>query len=97
MFFSILTTDDKYSLLNREKLRQPIHMQLSPKRKTFSQFVSAFFKPRLNFEQFQTNMTLIARVFSKLLNPKNVVKKISKKSIFRGPFRKLRKRGTKHC
>ena len=33
-------------------------------------------------------MTLIADVFPKLKTPKNVVKRISKKSRFRGPFRK---------
>ena len=32
---------------------QPIHMQLSEKVKTFSQFFRAFPKSRLNFEHFQ--------------------------------------------
>ena len=40
MFVHILTTDDKYSLLSRDNLRQPIQMQLSPKEKTFFQFDS---------------------------------------------------------
>ena len=53
MFFNILTADDKYSLLNRDNLRQPIQMQLSQKQKTFSQFVSPFLKAKLNFEYFQ--------------------------------------------
>ena len=43
MFFSILTTDDKYSLLNRDNLGK----------KNFSHFVAAFSKVRLNFEYFQ--------------------------------------------
>ena len=47
------TTDDKYSLLNRDKLTQPIQMQLSQKQKTFSQFFCAFLKSSLNFEDFQ--------------------------------------------
>ena len=34
---------------------QPIHMQLSQKLKTFSQFFSAFSKSRLNFEYFHKN------------------------------------------
>ena len=42
MYFSILTADYKYSLLNREKLRQPDQMQLSQKQRTFSEFVFAF-------------------------------------------------------
>ena len=53
MFVKILTADDKYSVLNRDNLRQPIQMQLSQKEKTFSEFVSAFLKARLNFEYFQ--------------------------------------------
>ena len=36
MFVKVLTADGKYPLLNRDNLRQPIQMQLSQKRKTFS-------------------------------------------------------------
>ena len=43
----------KYSLLNRDNLTQPIQMQLSIKKKTFSKFFSAFFKSSLKFELFQ--------------------------------------------
>ena len=48
-----LTDDEKYSLLYKENLTQPIQILLSQKRKTFSEFFSAFFKPTLNFEHFQ--------------------------------------------
>ena len=44
---------DKCSLPNRDNLMQPIHMQLSQKMKTFSQFSLAFSKSSLNFEHFQ--------------------------------------------
>ena len=44
---------DKCSLPNRDNLMQPIHMQLSQKLKTFSEFFSCFSKSRLNFEHFQ--------------------------------------------
>ena len=47
-----LTDDEKYSLLYRENLTQPIQILLSQKRKTFSQFFSAFSKSTLNFEHF---------------------------------------------
>ena len=47
-----MPADDKYSVLNIENLRQPIHMQLFQEQKTFSQFVSAVLKARLNFELF---------------------------------------------
>ena len=44
---------DKCSLPNRENLMVPIHMVLSQKLKTFSQFWAAFPKSKLNFEYFQ--------------------------------------------
>ena len=43
---------DKCSLPNRDNLMQPIHLQLSKKLKTFSQFFRAFSKSKLNFEYF---------------------------------------------
>ena len=53
MFVNTLTTDDKYSLLNRDNLRQPIRTLLSVKQKAFSQFFLDFSKSTLNFEHFQ--------------------------------------------
>ena len=50
-----LNAGHKYSLLYRENLKKPIQMQLSQKQKFISEFVSAFFKSRLNFEHFQRN------------------------------------------
>ena len=52
LFVNTLTTDDKYSLVNRDNLMQHIQMQLSQKEKKFSEFFSAFLKSRLNFENF---------------------------------------------
>ena len=52
MFVNKLTADEKYYLLNRDNLAQPIHMQLSQKQKTFSEFFFAFLKSTLNFEHF---------------------------------------------
>ena len=49
LFVNTLTADDKYSLLNRENFTQPIQMQLSQKQKTFSEFLSAVLKCKLNF------------------------------------------------
>ena len=48
-----LTDDEKYYLLYRENLTQPIQILLSQKQKTFSQFFSAFVKSTLNFGHFQ--------------------------------------------
>ena len=53
LFFDTLTDDDKYILLYRDNLMQPIQILLSEKRRTFSQFFSAFLKSTLNFEHFQ--------------------------------------------
>ena len=48
-----MTADDKYSLLNRDNLTQPIPTQLSQKQKAFFEFFLAFSKSTLNFEHFQ--------------------------------------------
>ena len=53
MFVNTLTADDKYSLLNRDKLTQPIRTILSQKHTAFSEFFLAFWKSTLNFEHFQ--------------------------------------------
>ena len=53
MFVNTLTADDKYSLLNRDNLTQPIRTPFSQKDKAFSQFFLAFSKSTLNFEHFQ--------------------------------------------
>ena len=82
-----MTADDQYSLLNRDNLTQPFRKQLSQKPKAFSEFLLAFSKSTLNFEHLQKkDMTLIADLFAKLRTPKNVVRYMSKKSRFKGPF-----------
>ena len=52
LFPKRLSADGKYCLLNRDNLTQPIQMQLSRKRKSFSDFLSAVSKSSLNFEHF---------------------------------------------
>ena len=74
LFVTTLTDDEKYCLLYRDNLTQPIQILLSQKQKTFSEFFSPFSKFTLNFEHFQTKMTLIADVFPKLPSPKKVIK-----------------------
>ena len=61
-----LTDDEKYSLLYRENLTQPIQILLSQKRKTFSQFFSAFSKSTLNFEHFQKKDHPHSRIISQI-------------------------------
>ena len=48
-----MTTDDKYSLLNRDNSTQPIPTQLSQKQKAFAQFFLPFSKLTLTFEHLQ--------------------------------------------
>ena len=48
-----MTADDKYSLLNRDNLKQPIRTHFSQKQKAFSQILLAFSKSTLTCEQFQ--------------------------------------------
>ena len=74
LFVYTLTAYEKYSVLNREYLTQPIHMQLSIKTKDFFKLFSAISKSTLSLEHFQKKMTLIANVFLKLQTPKNAVR-----------------------
>ena len=73
-FLNTLTADDKYSLNSKNKWMQTIQMLLSEKQNIFSDFFSAFFQSALNFKHFQTKMTLIAYVFSKLPTTKDVLR-----------------------
>ena len=53
LLVNTLIDDDKYSLLYRDDLAQPIQILLSQKQKTFSVFFSVFLKSTLNFAHFQ--------------------------------------------
>ena len=53
LFFKTLTDDEKYCLLYKGNLTQPIQILLCQKQKTFSQLFSAFLKSTLNFAHFQ--------------------------------------------
>ena len=53
LFVSTLTDDEKYSLLYRDNLTQPIQVLLSQKQNTFSQLSSKILKSTLNFAHFQ--------------------------------------------
>ena len=50
LFVNTLAVNDKYYLLNRDNLQQPMQMQLRQKEKKFSEFFFAFLKSRLNFK-----------------------------------------------
>ena len=73
LFVNTLSEDDKYCLLYKDNLLQPIQILLSRKQKTFSQFFSPFLKSTLNSEHFQKKINLIADVIPKLASPKIVI------------------------
>ena len=93
LFVNTLTDNDKYSLLYRDNLTQPIQILLSQKKRTFYYFFSAFLKSTLNLHRFKKKMTLVADVFPKLASPKKVSRLISVKSRFRGVFKKTWQKG----
>ena len=66
LFVNTLTDDDKYSLLNRDNLTQPIQILLSWKQKTFSGFLSPFLNCALNFEYFQKKYDPHSRCISEI-------------------------------
>ena len=66
LLVNTLAAGGKHPVLNRDNLTIQIQMQLSPKQKSFSQFLAAFLKSRLNFKYFQKKMTLVAFVLWKL-------------------------------
>ena len=66
LLVNTLTDDEKYSLLYRENLTQPIQILLSQKRKTFSEFFCTFLKSTLNFSHFQKKDHPHSRIISQL-------------------------------
>ena len=68
LFVNTLTADDKYSLLNRDTLRQPIQILVPEKKKFSSQFFSEYLKSTKKI------VTLIADVFPKLPTPKKMIR-----------------------
>ena len=64
-------------------------MQLSQKQKTLSQYFYKFLKSTLNFEHFEKKDDPHRCCISEITDSKNVVRKMSKKSLFRGHVHKL--------
>ena len=81
LFVNTMTADDKYSILDRNNLTQPIHMQLSKNRKAFCQFLTACWKCRSNFKHFFKKEDLHSLSISEV-----TFWEMSKTSHFRRPF-----------
>ena len=86
VFVNTLNPESKYPVQDGENLEIPIQMQLSEKRKTFSQF----FLPFLELHQFlnilKREMIVIANIFPKLETVKNLVRTLSKEQCFKTGF-----------
>ena len=81
-----MTVDDKYSLLSRKNLKQPIQMQLFQKQSQFYHLFLYFRNVHSILNIFKKKITLIADVFPKLRTRNNVVRYMCKKSRFRRLF-----------
>ena len=88
LFVNTMSAVDKCSLPNRDNLMEPIHMQLSQKLKTFSEFFSAFSESKVNFEHFQKKYDPHSLFISDATACKKRVRYMCKKSCFRLPFQK---------
>ena len=88
LFVNTLTADDKYSLLNRENLTQPIQMELSQKQKPFPQFFSRILKSSWNFQHFQQIDDAHSWCISQNTDSVKQVRSMSNKSRLRGRFKK---------
>ena len=55
VFVKLWTADGKYPVQDCDNLQLPIQMQLSEKRKTFSQFFVPFLESTSNFKDFEKN------------------------------------------
>ena len=97
LLVNTLDADGKHPVLNRDNLTIPIQMQLSQKQKTFSQFLAALLKSRLNFKYFEKKMTLLAFVFRTLRTPKTRLDKCLKSPVSEDPLRSNMADVTKHC
>ena len=97
LLVNTLAAGGKHPVLNRDNLTRQIQMQLSQKQKTFSQFLAAFLKSKLNFKYSQKKMTLIAFVLWKLRTPKPLSDKCLKRPVSEDRSRSKMADVPKHC
>ena len=83
-----MAANDKYPILNEDNLTVPIQMQLSRKKKYFSQFFALISKSRLNFKHFEEKDGPHRFCISEITDFENVLRSMSKMSRFSGPFEK---------
>ena len=86
LFVNTLIDDDKYSLLYKDNLTQPIQILLSREKKTFSELFSAFLKSTLNCAHFKKKddihrICIFQITVSEKSNSINVCKILFKRSL----------------
>ena len=74
LLVNALAVDEKYPVLNRDKLTITIQTKLSQKQKTFSEFFAAFLKSRLNFKHFEEKADPHRFCILKITESQNVVR-----------------------
>ena len=84
LFVNRLTDDEKYSLLYRDNLMQPIQILVSQKQKTFAEFFSPLLKSALNFEHSRKKDDRHSRCISEI----TVCKKGDSINVCKIPFKR---------
>ena len=98
LFVNPLTADDKYCLLNRGNLLTLFQMQLSQKRKIFSEFFFTFSKFRFNLEYFRKKRWHSRLMYFRTYGLRNRwLDKGLKSLISEDSLRSNKVNGTKHC
>ena len=99
LFFNPLTADDKYSLVKSGNLLQQFKMQLSKKRKIFSEsiFFFPYFKFRFNVEHFQKKWPWQHMYFWTYVLPKTWLDNCLKSPVSEDPSTSDMVNGPKHC
>ena len=88
LFVNMLTPDDKYSRRYMQIFWQQIQTPLSQKGKTFCGLFITFLKSAWKLEHSEKKKSILAWILPKLMHPKEMFTKASKRSCFSIPFGK---------
>ena len=94
VFVNTLTANEKYPVPDCENLQFNIEMQLSCKRKTFSDFLFNWWNLHQILNIFGKKTIGIANIFPRLGTAKNLVKPLSKNHCFRTSFNRQQVKGS---
>ena len=82
LFVTTFNVDGKHPGSDCKNLQLPIQMELSEKRKAFSQLFVPFLESTSNFKHFEKKTIVIANVFPKVQTVENLLRPLSKKRRF---------------